>query len=71
MTIGAVASFGYAVQRLGAIRTSSFTSLVPMGAALGGWAWLGEDVGTLGWISVACACLGVALANNAFAALRR
>jgi drug/metabolite transporter (DMT)-like permease len=68
--IGAVASFGYAVQRLGAIRTSSFTSLVPMGAALGGWVWLGEDVGTLGWVSVACACAGVALANNVLAALR-
>ncbi|MEM6743620.1 MAG: DMT family transporter, partial [Pseudomonadota bacterium] len=65
--IGAVASFGYAVRHLGVARTSSFTSLVPMGAALGAWAVLGETPAPLDWASVACACLGVALVNGAAA----
>jgi len=69
--IGAVASFGYAVRHLGIPRTSSFTSLVPMGAALGGWAWLGEAPGPLDWASVVCACIGVALVNGALSGLRR
>ncbi|MEO0681630.1 MAG: DMT family transporter [Pseudomonadota bacterium] len=69
--IGAVASFGYAVRHLGVPRTSSFTSLVPMGAALGAWAWLGEVPGPLDWASVVCACLGVAMVNGALGGLLR
>ncbi|HKK36223.1 MAG TPA: DMT family transporter [Paracoccaceae bacterium] len=69
--IGAVATFGYAVHRLGVARTSSFTSLVPMGAALGGWAFLGEAPEPLDWASVVFACLGVALVNGAFGAATR
>ena len=69
--IGAVATFGYAVRRLGIPRTSSFTSLVPMGAALGGWAALGEAPTPLDWASVTAACLGVALVNGAFGAAPR
>lgn len=67
--IGAVAGFTYAVRHLGVARTSSFTSLVPMGAALGGWAFLGEVPGPLDWASVAFACVGVALVNGAWGAL--
>ncbi|MEM1313423.1 MAG: DMT family transporter, partial [Pseudomonadota bacterium] len=52
--IGAVASFGYAVRHLGVAKTSSFTSLVPMGAALGAWAALGEAPAPLDWASVGC-----------------
>lgn len=63
--ICAVACFAYAVRHLGAARTSSFTSLVPMGAAIGGWLVLGETVGPLGWAAVVCACLGVAVVNGA------
>jgi drug/metabolite transporter (DMT)-like permease len=63
--IGAVASFGYAVKFLGAARTSSFTSLVPVLAALGAWLFLGEAVGPAAWVSVICACLGVAIVNGA------
>ncbi|MGG7565758.1 DMT family transporter [Rhodovulum sp. DZ06] len=65
--IGAVAGFAYAVRHLGAARTSSFTSLVPMGAAAGGWLFLGEEVGPLGWAAVVFACLGVAAVNGVFA----
>ncbi len=69
--VGAVASFGYAVRHLGVARTSSFTSLVPMGAALGGWFWLGESAAPLDWASVILACAGVALVNGALGGLRR
>lgn len=69
--VGAATCFAYAVRNLGAARTSSFTSLVPMGAALGGWLALGESVGPLGWAAVIFACLGVATVNGAFAGLMR
>ena len=68
--VGAVAGYVYAVRHLGVARTSSFTSLVPMGAALGAWAFLGEVPGPLDWASVTLACVGVALANGAWGALR-
>ncbi|MFT4793969.1 MAG: drug/metabolite transporter (DMT)-like permease [Paracoccaceae bacterium] len=67
----AATCFAYAVRHLGAARTSSFTSLVPMGAAVGGWLALGESVGPLGWAAVVFACLGVAMVNGAFAGLLR
>tara|TARA_R110000751_G_scaffold13501_12_gene45309 strand:- start:113 stop:970 length:858 start_codon:yes stop_codon:yes gene_type:complete len=65
-----VAAFGYAVRALGVAKTSAWTSLVPMGAAIGGWALLDEHPGPLGWIAVCAACLGVAAVNGAFEALR-
>lgn len=64
--IGAVACFGYAVRHVGVARTSSFTSLVPVGAAVGGWIFLAERPTLLDWTSVGCACLGVAIVNGAF-----
>lgn len=67
--IAAVWGYGYALRHLGIPRTSSLTSLVPMGAALGGWALLGEQPGVAGWISVIFACIGVGLVNGAFAGL--
>ncbi len=69
--IGAVTSFAYAVRHVGVARTSSFTSLVPVGAALGGWIFLGERPAPLDWVSVVCACLGVAIVNGAFARRRK
>ncbi|MDF2234624.1 DMT family transporter [Albimonas sp. CAU 1670] len=66
-----VAAFGYAVRALGVAKTSAWTSLVPMGAAIGGWATLGEHPGPLGWTAVCAACLGVATVNGAFEGLRR
>ncbi len=64
--VGAAWAYGYAIRELGVPRTSSLTSLVPMGAALGGWALLEENPGPLGWLSVVAACLGVATVNGAF-----
>ena len=64
-----VAAFGYAVRALGVAKTSAWTSLVPMGAAIGGWLWLGEHPGPLGWAAVCAACLGVAAVNGAFQVL--
>lgn len=64
--VGSVAAYGYAMRVLGVARTSAFASLVPMGAALGGLAALGEAPAASGWISVACACLGVAAVNGVF-----
>lgn len=69
--IGAVASFGYAVRRIGSARASSCTALVPLGAALGAWAFLGEVVAVHEWVAVFAACLGVALVNGAFAGVMR
>lgn len=69
--ICSVACFAYAIQRLGAARTAAFTSLVPVGAALCGWAFLGEAVGPLGWAAAVCACLGVAAVNGVLSGLFR
>lgn len=66
-----VVCFAYAVRNLGAARTSAFTSLVPVGAALLAWIFLGEAPGPLGWGAVALACFGVAMVNGVFAGLIR
>ncbi len=67
-----VAAFAFSAKCLGPVRASSFTALVPVFAALGGWAVLGETISVAGWLAAAAACLGVALANGAAsAALRR
>lgn len=66
-----VAAFGFAVRSLGIAKTSSWTSLVPMGAAIGGWLALDEHPGPLGWAAVCAACLGVAAVNGAFEPLLR
>lgn len=59
-----VAAFGYAVKALGLARSSAFTSLVPVGAAVGGWLILGEAVGVAGWGAVGATCVGVFLVNR-------
>lgn len=67
-----VAAFSFSAKRLGPVRASSFTALVPVFAAFGGWIVLGETISAAGWLAAAAACLGVALANGAAsAALRR
>lgn len=62
-----VAAYGYAIQTLGLARASAFTSLVPVLATLGAWAFLGETVGAAGWAAAACACIGVLIVNRAVA----
>lgn len=69
--VGSVAAYGYAMRVLGVARTSAFASLVPMGAALGGFAVLGEAPALTGWLSVGFACLGVAAVNGVFGGLSR
>jgi drug/metabolite transporter (DMT)-like permease len=69
--LGAAVCFAYAVRHLGAARTSSFTSLVPMGAAIGGWLALGEAMTPLSWSAVVLACFGVAVVNGALGGLLR
>ncbi|SDX83384.1 Permease of the drug/metabolite transporter (DMT) superfamily [Albimonas donghaensis] len=64
--VGSIVAYGYAMRVLGVARTSAFASLVPMGAALGGLAVLGEAPAISGWFSVGCACLGVAAVNGVF-----
>lgn len=59
-----VACYGYGVKALGLARASAFTSLVPVGAAVGGWVWLGEQPGAAGWAAAVAACLGVLLVNR-------
>lgn len=59
-----VVGFSYAVKALGVPRASAFTCLVPVLAALGGWALLGEEIGVLGWLSAGAACVGVLLVNR-------
>ena len=64
-------TFFYAVQALGAARTTAFAALVPVLAALGGWVWLDEPIGWIkggGIVVVAC---GVALASGAFSLRQR
>ncbi|MGB0506532.1 MAG: DMT family transporter [Pikeienuella sp.] len=63
--MAAVAAYGYSIQALGLARASAFTCLVPVLAALGGWAMLGEVVSPAGWGAAIAACLGVLLVNRA------
>ena len=65
--IGSVVGYSYAVKALGLARASAFTSLVPVLAAIGGWAALGEVVGLAGWIAAGLACVGVLLVNGTYA----
>jgi drug/metabolite transporter (DMT)-like permease len=63
--MAAVAAYGYSIKALGLARASAFTCLVPVLAALGGWAMLDEVVTPAGWGAAAAACLGVLLVNRA------
>ncbi|MEL7466122.1 MAG: DMT family transporter [Pseudomonadota bacterium] len=62
--IASVVGYSYAVKSLGLARASAFTSLVPVLAAIGGWAMLGEAVGVAGWGAAVAACVGVLLVNR-------
>lgn len=70
---GVVAAFAYglALRHLGIARGSTANALVPVCAALGGMAILGETLSVLDWLAVAAASLGVAIVNGAFGGLRR
>lgn len=60
----AVALYGFAVKTLGLARASAFTCLVPVMAALGGWALLAETPGLADWAASGAACVGVLLVNR-------
>jgi drug/metabolite transporter (DMT)-like permease len=60
----ATLTFVYAVGRLGASRTASFAALVPILAALGGWAVLGEPIGWVKGAGIVVVATGVALASR-------
>ena len=62
--VGAVLAYGMAVRHLGAVRGSTANALVPVCAALVGWAILGERITPLDWAAVATASLGVAVVNG-------
>lgn len=62
----AVIAFGVAIDRLGAAGAAATSALVPPTAAAMGWAYLGEAPTASGWIAVAAAAIGVALASGAF-----
>ncbi|MCI4662858.1 MAG: DMT family transporter [Neomegalonema sp.] len=61
-----VIGYAYAIALLGAARAASFTALVPVLAALMGWAFLGETLAMHEWLAIGAASLGVALVNRAF-----
>ena len=56
-------TYGFAITRLGASRTASFAALVPILAALGGWAVLGEPLSWLKGVGIVVVATGVALAS--------
>ncbi|WP_207485906.1 DMT family transporter [Arenibaculum pallidiluteum] len=60
--LAAIVAYGISVRRLGAVRASAFSALAPALAALGGLVLLGEALGLVELVSVACAGAGVALA---------
>jgi drug/metabolite transporter (DMT)-like permease len=58
-----VAAFALAIRELGAAQAATFSALVPVLAALGGWAILGETPGWTTAAAIALATAGVALVN--------
>jgi drug/metabolite transporter (DMT)-like permease len=64
---GFVATFtyGYALTAIGASRTAAFAALVPVIAALGGLAFLGEPLGAVKALGIAITATGVLLASGA------
>ncbi|MEM8788853.1 MAG: DMT family transporter [Pseudomonadota bacterium] len=58
-------TFFYAVQTIGASRTAAFAALVPVMAALGGWAFLDEPIGAAKTVGILVVAVGVALASGA------
>jgi len=63
-------TFFYAIQHYGASRTAAFAALVPVLAALGGWAFLGEPIGLVKAAGILVVVVGVVLASGAFTARR-
>lgn len=57
-------TFFYAVARIGAARTAAFAALVPVLAAIGGWAFLGEPIGWAKATGIVIVATGVALASG-------
>lgn len=57
-------TFFYAIERLGAGRTATFAAVVPILAALGAWAFLGEPLDAAKGVGVAVTAVGVALASR-------
>ncbi|MSU90015.1 EamA family transporter [Rhodobacteraceae bacterium 2CG4] len=64
-------TFFYAVRHLGASRSAAFAALVPVLAAVGGWALLGEAIGPVKAAGIAVVSAGVALASGAFPLRKR
>ncbi|WP_198671133.1 DMT family transporter [Oceanibium sediminis] len=59
-------TFFYAIRHLGPSRTSAFAAMVPVLAALGGWAVLGEPIGWIKAGGILVVSAGVALASGVF-----
>ncbi len=70
---GFVASFTYfyAIHNLGPSRTAAFAALVPILAALGGWALLAEPIGWIKAMGIAVVATGVLLASGILSARRQ
>ena len=64
-------TFFYAVSHIGASRTAAFAALVPVLAALGGWAILGEALTSLKMAGILVVSIGVALASGALPLRKR
>lgn len=64
-------TFFYAVTHIGASRTAACAALVPVLAALGGWAFLGESIGVGKGLGIVVVSVGVALASGAFTPQKR
>ncbi|MBD3625042.1 MAG: DMT family transporter [Rhodobacteraceae bacterium] len=60
-------TYFYAIRHFGPSRTAAFAALVPVLAALGGWAVLGEVIGPVKAAGILVVSAGVALASGAVA----
>jgi drug/metabolite transporter (DMT)-like permease len=64
-------TYGYALSRIAPSKVAACAALVPVMAAVGGWVFLGEQLGPAKAFGIAVVATGVLLASGAVRARQR